>query len=178
MVKDQTCLQTSGPENDSYKRGWVDSSAPARPVLPRRGRCVTTGAPDTPCSDFFVSAQTSRRQEPHAHILSSDTLGNVFMDFLFMTLFWSLYFLASLSTFASFSTPGSLPVLRQGCVSPVSLSVTLHNLPFSGSPTAAPRCSNSCLNMSQWPLGHSGHFSKRSWVRQSRGLRSQKTSVC
>lgn len=51
MVKDQTCLQTSGSEYDSYKRGWVDSSAPARPVLPRRGRCVTTGAPDTPCSD-------------------------------------------------------------------------------------------------------------------------------
>lgn len=92
------------------------------------------------------------------------------MDFLLTTLFWSLYFLAFLSIVASLSMPGSLPVLRQGCQSPISL-VSISQSP----PTTAPDIqAHACSGL--WDI--LATFSKRSWMRQSRELRSQKTSVC
>lgn len=58
-----------------------------------------------------------------------DALGPVSMYFLFMTLSWPVSLLFYLSISASFSMSGSLPVLKQGYLSPL-FSVTLHKPAF------------------------------------------------
>ena len=72
---------------------------------------MTTRAPDTPCSDCI--AETGRRREPGAHILSvRHSREHIYGFPLYDSVLVSIFLGFSVNLCLSFSTPGSLPVLR------------------------------------------------------------------